>query len=792
LADREDNRTDDHRRPALKPALLNADSPSVVSPSRMQAGASPLDALLDAAAGILAADSLGETLGRIAEHLRELLAYEDLSVYEIEPGGRTLKPVFAVGAWVDEIMAGRIDIESGAVGWVIRNRRTRNVPNTREDPVCTVIPGTDDDPEAFVCVPLLAHDRVVGTLNVYRVGADVAFSDAEVELVERFATMAALAYDSARQRDTLRKQVATDGLTGLLNHRSSQERLHRELERAEQDIGQISVVVLDLDHFKLINDSYGHAEGDRVLVDAAAKLRGAVRDADAVGRLGGEEFVLILPGVGGDRAAEAAERARAAIGEVRVHGHSIGCSAGVASWPEDAADAAELLEHADMALYAAKHGGRRQTRRYAASLSARPSVSDERCEIEALLARPGAIRPVFQPLLELATGRAGGYEALSRIKGDRGPDQWFAQAHRCGLGAELEAAALRNALAVRDRPPGTFLSLNLSPAALLTEAVHDALPENLSGIVIELSEHELFSAGDVLDGRLHDLRARGARIALDDAGAGYSGLQQLIRVAPEILKIDASLVRGAHADPSRFALLQALATFASGTGAAVCGKGIEDLADLKALADLDATYAQGFALSRPAAAWPSLLPGASRATAAPVHQGLRVAGGGASAFGSLERRLVTLADDLSQLRHAEELSSATRHAARILNADTTSLLRLVDGALEEVTGEDARGGRCRPLSDHPGKRAVIEERTTGQVIFGDPESHPDEVAELQQLGHNALLMVPLVIGDDTQGLMQVYRRHPQAFTAAEIDRARIIALQFAAALERLYGWSPVA
>ena len=113
------------------------------------------------------------------------------------------------------------------------------------------------------------------------------FSDAEVELVERFATMAALAYDSARQRDLLREEVRTDSLTGLLNHRGSQERLRSALDDAARAGGQVTVVVIDLDHFKRINDTFGHAEGDRALALAAAALRDVVRETDAVGRLGG-------------------------------------------------------------------------------------------------------------------------------------------------------------------------------------------------------------------------------------------------------------------------------------------------------------------------------------------------------------------------------------------------------------------------------------------------------------------------------------------------------------------------
>jgi diguanylate cyclase (GGDEF)-like protein len=772
--------------PWIKAHRQPVDRRDVMTVPTVQPGSSPLDALLDAAAGILAADSLRETLGRIAEHLSALLPYDDLTVYEIEPGGRSLRPVFAIGGWVDEIMADRIDVDEGVTGWCVRNRSTRNVANCQTDPLCTVIAGTADEPEAFVCVPLLAHDRVVGTLNVYRKGGEVSFSGTEVALVERFATMAALAYDSARQRDTLREQAATDGLTGLLNHRGSQERLRLEVERAAVSGGSISVVVLDLDHFKLINDSYGHAEGDRALAAAAAKLREAVREGDAVGRLGGEEFMLVLPGVAGAGAAEAAERARGAVAEVRVHGRSLECSAGVATCPDDAADAAGLLERADSALYAAKHAGRRQTRRYAASLSSRPSVDDERREIEALLRAPASLRPVFQPLLELATGRVGGYEALSRIAGDRGPEQWFAQAHRVGLGAELEAVALRAALAIGDRPPGTFLSLNVSPVALLSDVVLDALPEDLSGFVIELTEHELFSAEALFDERLGQLRARGARVALDDAGAGYAGLQQLIRVAPDILKLDRSLVRGAHADPSRFALLEALASFAADTGAAVCGEGIEDLADLQALADIDATYAQGYALARPGDAWSALVPGAAGAASARVRHGVRLAGGTSFAAGTWARSLAALADDLSGVRDVEELISAGRRAAGLLDADDVSLLRLVDGALEQLTDENHTQGRRWPLADYPATEALFEARTAGQIVVGDPESDPDEVAELRRMGHNALLMVPMGLGDDQRGLMEVYRRHAQAFTSAEIDRARVVALQFAAVLGRLY------
>jgi EAL domain-containing protein (putative c-di-GMP-specific phosphodiesterase class I) len=393
-------------------------------------------------------------------------------------------------------------------------------------------------------------------------------------------------------------------------------------------------------------------------------------------------------------------------------------------------------------------------------------------------------------VLELATGRVCGYEALARIADpsqptpDRRPDQWFAQAHRCGLGSELEALALRAALAIPGRPAGTFLALNVSPRALLTDAVADALPADLSGVVIELTEHELFAADEALEARLRELRARGARVALDDAGAGYAGLQQLIRVAPDILKVDRSLVHGAHRDSSRYALLEALITFAGTTGAAVCGEGVEDLADLRALADLDATYAQGYALGPPAATWTSLAP--EVAATADVRAGVRVAGAPSGGGGaSWMRALARLGDELADVDHTAGLASAGRRAAALLGAEDVSLMRVAGGELELLSDNKDTPGERWSLADFPATVRLLRERTPGQIVVGDPESDPLEVAELQRLNYGAVLMIPVAAGAGQMALVEVYRIHPQAFSSAEVDRARVVAQQFGPVLARL-------
>ena len=202
------------------------------------ADASALEALVDAAAGILAADSLSDTLGRIAHHLGELLDYDELSVYEVDYAAGMLVPVFALGEYAEEVMADTFPVGEGVTGWVVAHRRTRNVERADEDPIVGVVEGTEMEPESLVSVPLIVGDRVVAALNVYRIGSGKQFASAEVANVERFATMAALAFESARQRDTLREQARTDGLTGLLNHRACHERLRTRSRAPRRSAGR--------------------------------------------------------------------------------------------------------------------------------------------------------------------------------------------------------------------------------------------------------------------------------------------------------------------------------------------------------------------------------------------------------------------------------------------------------------------------------------------------------------------------------------------------------------------------
>ena len=329
--------------------------------------ASILDALMDAAAAILTANSLQETLHSVAVQLRGLVPFEDLAIYEVDRGASLFVPLFAHGTFTDEVMAFSFPLEQGVTGAALREGRPRLVARSDMEPDAGHVDGTDETPEAMMSVPLKVADRTIAMLNVFRPGVDVAFSEKEALIIERFGIIVALALDSARQHELLRHQAETDHLTGLLNRRAFQEQLQALLHEARRNSRPVGLVILDIDHFKRVNDDHGHHTGDLALVAVAEALRESVRERDVVARLGGEEFALVLPSTAPDASFLIAERARDKVANQTGVDHRLTLSAGLASYPEDGQDAEALLRCADNALYAAKRAGRDRAARYGAS-----------------------------------------------------------------------------------------------------------------------------------------------------------------------------------------------------------------------------------------------------------------------------------------------------------------------------------------------------------------------------------------------------------------------------------------
>jgi EAL domain-containing protein (putative c-di-GMP-specific phosphodiesterase class I) len=241
-----------------------------------------------------------------------------------------------------------------------------------------------------------------------------------------------------------------------------------------------------------------------------------------------------------------------------------------------------------------------------------------------LLAEPDDLRLVFQPIVDLAGATVAGYEALARFPGTSGPDVWFAAAAEAGVAAELEALVIHKALAaVASLPANTFLTVNVSPHLLGTPPVQAALASraDLRRVVVELTENIPVDDLDTLRRQTEALRGRGALIALDDAGSGYSGLQQLAALRPQIVKLDRALVTAADSDPVRMALAEMVGEFAGRIDAWLLAEGMETAAELAAFMRLGVPLGQGWILGRPA---PDFAPLAPQVVELVVAQAARV------------------------------------------------------------------------------------------------------------------------------------------------------------------------
>ena len=316
----------------------------------------------------------------------------------------------------------------------------------------------------------------------------------------------------------LRHRAFHDPLTQLPNRALFYDRIEHALHRAARENHLVAVCAIDLDDFKRVNDSLGHAAGDELLIQVAQRLRGCLRTGDTAARLGGDEFGLLLEGVGErSEPVQVAERMLAAMRQpFEVAGEELDVlpSIGVALAEPGDEVVEDLLRHADVAMYTAKRNGKGRFEIYDPAMAEAEEArvgadgedddeererltwfrraEEQRAEILKLLENDDHINVLFQPLLDLRTARIAGFESLARFTAPthRPPNVWFSQAHRVGLGPRLEAAALRKALSTPGRPAAAYLAVNVSPSTLDSPEVREALPDDLSHVTIEITENE--------------------------------------------------------------------------------------------------------------------------------------------------------------------------------------------------------------------------------------------------------------------------------------------------------------
>ncbi|HEX5693518.1 MAG TPA: EAL domain-containing protein, partial [Arenimonas sp.] len=419
-----------------------------------------------------------------------------------------------------------------------------------------------------------------------------------------------------------------DYLTDLPNRILLQDRLSQALARLPES-RRGGLIFLDLDHFKVINDTLGHETGDLLLQQVARRLLATVRADDTVSRQGGDEFVILMPRLADPRdAAWVAEKLIAAVSEpYQIQGHEleVGASAGISLFPEDGEDPVLLMKRADAALYHAKEHGRGRYEYYTDAMSAK---AERRLDMERRLRRAlrdGELVPWFQPKVDASTRTITGLEVLARWQPPEGPmippGDFIPTAEECGLVAQVDAAMLREACRQcrnwQDQGLAVVpVAVNLSLARFDGEALLSLIRETLGEtgldpqyLTIEITESQAMRDSRLTREVLGALQAMGVRVAMDDFGTGYSSIGSLQHFGFDTLKIDRSLVSSLGLGPQHSAIMRAISGMAGAFDCGVVAEGVEtsEQADIAATSGCDEL--QGFLFSRPvpAADVPSLL-----------------------------------------------------------------------------------------------------------------------------------------------------------------------------------------
>jgi len=418
--------------------------------------------------------------------------------------------------------------------------------------------------------------------------------------------------DRHRLEGQLAHHAFHDSLTGIANRLLFQERVKVAVARAAQRGGIVGVLFVDIDDFKIVNDTMGHHAGDQLLIAVAERLKAVLRLPDSAARLGGDEFAALVEDISDPAEVEAvAEQIIAAlgepffVGEVLVSGVS---SIGVAT-TADAVDDQDLIRQADLALYVAKGSGKGQWRRYQADLhTAILKRMQVRTELDQAI-KDSSFEVRYQPIVQLATGRTVGFEALVRwVHPQSGlvqPADFIDIAEESGLIVPLGDWVMRTAIAAATAwDPECHVSVNVSVRQFRTPGFLDKVRSHLaeaglppSRLMVEITESLLLPDDDQVWGDLNALRAMGAKIAIDDFGTGYSSLSYLRRVPIDVVKIDRSFVATIGSSEQERELVAGIVSLAATLKLDVIAEGVEANAARDLLVELGCPMGQGYLFS---------------------------------------------------------------------------------------------------------------------------------------------------------------------------------------------------
>jgi diguanylate cyclase (GGDEF)-like protein/PAS domain S-box-containing protein len=425
---------------------------------------------------------------------------------------------------------------------------------------------------------------------------------------------------SERKKAEARAQYLTqhDGLTGLPNRLLMNDRLQQAIVQARRSGSQVALMFIDLDRFKMVNDSFGHMTGDSLLKQVAARLVRCLRDTDTVARLGGDEFTIMLPDVAGAQmVGEVAQRVLGEFAQPFSDGDQelfVSASIGISLFPRDATAPDELVKHADTAMYSAKDSGRNNYRYFTEDLNVEVR---EKVMLESGLRHAmerGELRLYYQPKIDLSSGRVIGAESLLRWQhptlGLIAPGRFIPVAEESGLIVPLGEWVLRKAC----EQLRTWEAQGLQMQVAVNVSARQFQQRNLADLVmnimrdcrvdphlieIELTESAIMNDAQASISTLEQMKSRGISISIDDFGTGYSSLSYLKRLPLDILKIDQSFVRDITTDYNDAAIVRAIIGLARSLGIKVIAEGVEDDSQLSFLNAYGCNYGQGFLFGEP-------------------------------------------------------------------------------------------------------------------------------------------------------------------------------------------------
>ncbi len=470
-------------------------------------------------------------------------------------------------------------------------------------------------------IPVLVGDEARWVLAFLRRRSDAPPDSVDIAYMDLIADWLGNALYQSAQKELLQRIALTDPLTGLPNRRAAEERLQLERARTPRDGHGFALALIDLDHFKMVNDRYGHAVGDEVLKAVARRFESGLRKGDWVARWGGEEFLFVLHGSTAEEAARIIDRlaghARAKPIQTSVGAISVSFSAGVAAFDTNDTETLPMLEKIDHALYRAKADGRDQVR-----MATHTHVPWNSALLRQALAER-RVRQASQVIVDLQTGRTVADEALARIETATGEiieaRDFVDMAEGLGLMAEIDRQVIHGVMqgcVVRMEQGGSsdFAHfVNVSPQFLARRDLVEEMLENamhycqtcsamlgpVKPIVLELTERQRIVSLEKLRADLQPFIDFGFRLALDDFGSGYSSYLYLAHLPVKFLKIEGWLVANMRLDRKVAGIVESLANFARKEGVQTVAEHVEDAETARILADMGVDYGQGWHFGRP-------------------------------------------------------------------------------------------------------------------------------------------------------------------------------------------------